>query len=283
MTWLASTAADRLEQLTRARVRRLPAADDRRHPEVAEDRGQAVPGCDGDDAEGRCRDGRRRGGRLTGNGAGGVPAVVVPPLVRDGARRRTSSPHALPNRPSRRSDPARECRRLRLADVAGLVVEVLDADPAEGALAQPVADDEVRPLVVDVDLERPAVARHEHRLADRLEVVADGVDVEAAGAVRLEQEHRLVAEALVGVRDERRWLCSGAGVGTPPGGARRRLPDQVEQRALEEPVQALARRSRRHRPRAGSRAGSASGRPTSRRRRAWPRARSRCRCRVRPR
>ena len=61
----------------------------------------------------------------------------------------------------------------------------------------------------------------------------------APGAVRLEQEHRLVAEALVGVGDERRRPC-GAGVGAIAGGARRRLPDQVEQRALEEPVQALA-------------------------------------------
>ena len=88
-----------------------------------------------------------------------------------------------------------------------------------------------------MDLERPAVARHEHRLADRLEMVADGVDVEAAGAVRLEQEHRLVAEALVGVGDERRGLRPG--VGAIAGHARRALPDQVEQRALEEPVEAL--------------------------------------------
>ena len=69
-------------------------------------------------------------------------------------------------------------RRPALADVARLVVEVLDADPAQGAEAQAVADDEVRSLVVDMDLERPGVARDEHRLADRLEVVADGVDVE---------------------------------------------------------------------------------------------------------
>ena len=43
----------------------------------------------------------------------------------------------------------------RLADVLRLVVEVLDGDPAHVAERQPVADDEVRALVVDVDLERP--------------------------------------------------------------------------------------------------------------------------------
>ena len=68
MTWPGVDRPDRLEQLARARVRRLPAPDDRRDPEVAEDRGQPVPGGDGDDAEGGCRDGRRRGGRLAGLG-----------------------------------------------------------------------------------------------------------------------------------------------------------------------------------------------------------------------
>ena len=69
---------------------------------------------------------------------------------------------------------------LDLADVARLVVEVLDADPAQRPEAQPVADHQVGPLVVDVDLERPRVAGDQHGLADRLEVVADGVDVERA-------------------------------------------------------------------------------------------------------
>ena len=64
----------------------------------------------------------------------------------------------------------------------------------------------------------------------------------AAGAVRLEQEHRLVAEALVGVGDERRRPWRRAGVGAIAGDARRRLPDEVEQRALEQPVQALPAR-----------------------------------------
>ena len=95
---------------------------------------------------------------------------------------------------------------------------------------------------MDVDLERPAVARDEDGLADRLEVVADGVDVEAARAVRLEQEHRLVAEPLVGVGDEGRRLDPGPGVRPVARGARRRLPDEVEQRALEQPVQPLPAR-----------------------------------------
>ena len=100
-----------------------------------------------------------------------------------------------------------------LADVAGLVVEVLDGDPAQSAERQAVADDEVRSLVVDVDLERPGVAGDEHRFADRLEMRPDGVEIEAAAGRRLEQEHRLVAEALVGMGDERgrlRWLGPAA-------------------------------------------------------------------------
>ena len=101
---------------------------------------------------------------------------------------------------------AGELRRPRLADVARLVVEVLDADPAEAAHAEAVADHLVRPLVVDVDLERPGVAGDEDGLADRLEVVADRVDVERPARVRLEQVHRLVAESLVGVGDQRRRL-----------------------------------------------------------------------------
>ena len=106
----------------------------------------------------------------------------------------------------------------------------------------PYADDQVRSLVVDVDLERPAVAGHEDRLADRLEVVADGVDVEAARAVGLEQEHRLVAEPLVGVGDQRRWLDAGPGARAHAGGARRRLADEVEERALEQAVEPLPAR-----------------------------------------
>ena len=130
---------------------------------------------------------------------------------------------------------------LRLAHVPGLVVEVLDGDPAERPEGQAVADDEVRSLVVDVDLERPRVAGDEHRLADRLEVVADGVDVEALVAARPQQEHRLVAEALVGVGDERAGLGARA---RRPGRARAGDPDrglagEVQERALEQPVQAL--------------------------------------------
>ena len=44
---------DRLEQLAGARVGRLPALDDGRDAEVAEDRGQAVARGDGDDGQGR--------------------------------------------------------------------------------------------------------------------------------------------------------------------------------------------------------------------------------------
>ena len=103
--------ADRLEQLAGARVGGLAALDDRRDPEVAEDRGQAVAGNDRHDAQGR-RDGR--GGPRCGAGSSGGPG-------RCRGRRL-----------------ARERRGPRLADVARLVVEVLDADPAQRADAQPV-------------------------------------------------------------------------------------------------------------------------------------------------
>ena len=56
----------------------------------------------------------------------------------------------------------------------------------------------------------------------------------------LEQEHRLVAEALVRVRDERRRL--GSSGGASPTGRDRRLAEQVQQRTLEQPVQALPAR-----------------------------------------
>ena len=58
---------------------------------------------------------------------------------------------------------------------------------------------------------------------------------------RLDQEHRLVAEALVGVGDERRGL---AGAGAAPGSRRRRRAhaDEVQERALEQPVEALPAR-----------------------------------------
>ena len=129
---------------------------------------------------------------------------------------------------------------MRLPDVASLVVEVLDADPAQRAHRQPEAEDEVRALVVDVDLERTGVAGHQHRFADRLEVIADGVDVEGAQVVGLEQEHRLVAEALVGVGDERRYPGSLAGPRSSLDGACRRSLREMEQGALEEPVEALS-------------------------------------------
>ena len=203
--------ADRLEQLAGARVGGLAALDDRRDPEVAEDRRQAVTRDDRDDAQRRRRDGN---GARVGIGRG-----------RSGRRRL-----------------AGEGRGARLADVAGLVVEVLDADPAQRADAQPVPDDEVRSLVVDMDLERAAVAGHEHRLADRFEVVADGVDVETARAVGLEQVHRLVAEPLVRVGDQGRWLDPGPGVRALAGGARRRLADEMEERPLEQAVEPLPAR-----------------------------------------
>ena len=68
-------------------------------------------------------------------------------------------------------------------------------------------------------------------------MVADGVDVEGAGPVRLEQEHRLVAEALIRVGHQGGHLDPGSGGRPTACCARRRLTDKVEQRTLEEPVE----------------------------------------------
>ncbi len=79
-----------------------------------------------------------------------------------------SSPGVPLARASRGGSPAARCpvppvnsAARALADVARLAVEVLDADPAERPQAQAVADDHVRPLVVDVDLDRLGVAGDE--------------------------------------------------------------------------------------------------------------------------
>ena len=107
-------------------------------------------------------------------------------------------------------------------------------------MPQAVADHLVGPLVVDVDLERPGIACDEDGLADRLEVVADRIEIERLARVRLEQVHRLVAEALVGVGDQRRRLGSRP---RPAGrGSGRGPPEEMKQRALEQPVDALAAR-----------------------------------------
>ena len=92
---------------------------------------------------------------------------------------------------------------------------------------------------MDVDLEGAGVAGDQHRLADGFEVRADAIDVERLRPARLEQVHRLVAESLVGMGDERRWLR--ARPGRFPR-RRRGLPDHVLEGALEEPVEALPAR-----------------------------------------
>src|SRR5207244_8006788 len=62
-----------------------------------------------------------------------------------------------------------EFGRPCLAHIAGLVVEILDADPRQASQTQAVSDDLVRPLVVNVDLEGSRIAGDEDRLPDRLE------------------------------------------------------------------------------------------------------------------
>ncbi len=91
-----------------------------------------------------------------------------------------------------------------------------------------------------MDLEGPRVAGDEDRLTDRLEMAADRVDIEAAAGLRLEEVHRLVAEALIGMGDQRGGLDR---LGCPaPHRARRRPVEQVQQRALVEAIQTLAAR-----------------------------------------
>ena len=93
---------------------------------------------------------------------------------------------------------------------------------------------------MDVDLDRPRVAGDHDRVAHRLEPIAEDIDVERSAGRRLEQEHRLVAEALVRVRDERRG--PGGRSSTP---CRRDDPaaaGDVEERPLQEAIQALTAR-----------------------------------------
>ena len=158
-----------------------PPLDHGGDPEVAEERRETVAGGDRDDTD------RRRATVAGAALAGPVPSTCVASAFVNAAARVSRTSRAWLSRFStliRLSCPTR----------------------------QPVADDLVRPLVVDVDLECPGVARDEDRLAHRFERLADRVDVEDPGTGRLEQEHRLVAEALVGVRHERRGLGAGPGV-----------------------------------------------------------------------
>ena len=214
---------DRLQQLTGARVRGLAALDDTGDAEVAEDRREPVAGHDRDDPE------WEDAGPVGRPCAGAIP-VWVGRAVRGVALGGRGPVIGV------RGEHRGPC----LADVPGLVVEVLDADLAQRSLAESERDDLVRPLVVDVDLERAGVAGHQHRLADRLEVDPDGIDIERSRRGRLEQVHRLVAEALVGVGDERRRCRTDAS--GRPGCNGRRLSDRVPERALEEPVDALPAR-----------------------------------------
>ena len=254
----ASTRVDRLEQLAGARVGRLAALDDRGDPEVAEDRGQAVAGDDRDDAE-------RRGRR-----------AVAASRRRAVATARAATVAAAPAR-SPVNAAARVSRTSR-AWLSRFSTLIRLSAPS----ASPYADDQVRALVVDVDLERPRVAGDEDRLADRLEVVADRIDVERLPEpFGWSEEHRLVAEALVGVGDQRRRLGAGDGVRASRAAPAGDRADEVEQRALEQPVEPLPARVDDAGLAQDRQQASASARPTSRRPRRSRPGRSRCRCRAR--
>ena len=131
----------------------------------------------------------------------------------------------------------------RLADVARLVVEVLDADPAERARApgrRPTTGSGRSLWTWTLSARLSPATRTDSPIDSRCSRMASTSRL--PDAVGLEQEHRLVAEALVGVRDEGRRLDRGAATGVPARGARRRPPDEVQQGALEQPVEALPAR-----------------------------------------
>ncbi len=90
-----------------------------------------------------------------------------------------------------------------------------------------------------MDLDRSWITRHEDRLADALQGVADGIEVERVLAGR-QQEHGLVAETLVGMGHERR---STRRLAIAAHGRSDGLPaDEMQERALEQPIEALAAR-----------------------------------------
>ena len=156
---------DRLEELAGARVGALAAAHDADRDELPEAGGVLV--------EDR-REAVRRGRPRRCPAGAGIGAGVGPARPRRARRPRPARRVAR----VRRATLLEERRRLRLPDVVRLAVEVLDRDPAERPDRQAVRDHAVGAVVVDVDLGQLAVARDEHRVADRLEVRLDRRDVE---------------------------------------------------------------------------------------------------------
>ena len=75
------------------------------------------------------------------------------------------------------SGDAGELSGLQFADVARLVVEILDADPAQRPDAQAEPDDQIGSFVVDMDLDGPRIAGDKDEIADLVEPVADGIEV----------------------------------------------------------------------------------------------------------
>ncbi len=80
----------------------------------------------------------------------------------------------------------------------------------------------------------------EDRLPDRLEPVSNGVEVERPPGQCLEEKHRLVAKALVGVGDERRR--PGGGCRPASRAPHRRPTPHLNERALEQPIETLPAR-----------------------------------------
>ena len=90
---------------------------------------------------------------------------------------------------------------------------------------------------MNVDFHRPRVSGHEHGLADRLEVIPQGIHVQQLAGPRLEEVHRLVAETLVRVSNQDRPPGRGPGRDVGRFG---RTTDHEQQGSLEEPIQALS-------------------------------------------
>ncbi len=174
---------DRVEQLARRRVGALSAPNDRGDAVGVEDAGQSVACRHGDHGERhRLDDGRvagRRGCqirrcRLTWLGTGGrrlgygadLDAVRLEVHMR---QRPGLAPVCGQTMVDRRGHGL---GGVLLADLVRLSVQVLDGDAGQRAERQAQGDHPVRPIVVDVDLDRARVAGDEHRLTEPLELAA---------------------------------------------------------------------------------------------------------------
>ena len=128
-----------------------------------------------------------------------------------------------------------------------LVVEVEDLDLAEASVAHARSDGQVGTVAVDMDSREVVIASHHDRIADRLDVPAQRLDVDIA-MVRDQHVLRLVAVlvscrlvVMAGMLDARRRGGRGRGIIEARRRDRRVHPSNLEH-ALEHAVEALPAR-----------------------------------------